>query len=58
MPWVAILLVLATFSVSAESIQGKVIRVSDGDTIAVLDSQNRQYKIRLAGIDATGAETA
>lgn len=51
-PWVALLLVLGTFSVSAEVIHGKVIRVSDGDTIAVLDSRNRQYKIRLAGIDA------
>jgi endonuclease YncB( thermonuclease family) len=51
-PWIAFLLVLAPFSVSAEVIHAKVIRVSDGDTIAVLDSQNRQYKIRLAGIDA------
>jgi endonuclease YncB( thermonuclease family) len=49
---VVLLLVLGSFSASAEVIQGKVIRVSDGDTIAVLDSQNRQHKIRLAGIDA------
>src|SRR5262245_50122747 len=31
---------------------GKVVGVSDGDTITVLDEQKRQYKIRLEGIDA------
>jgi endonuclease YncB( thermonuclease family) len=30
---------------------GKVIALSDGDTVTVLDSQKRQYKVRLAGID-------
>lgn len=33
-------------------IEGKVIRVSDGDTIAVLDKDNKQHKIRFQGIDA------
>jgi endonuclease YncB( thermonuclease family)/methylphosphotriester-DNA--protein-cysteine methyltransferase len=33
-------------------IEGKVVRVSDGDTVTVLDKDNKQYKIRLAGIDA------
>jgi len=37
---------------SAAEIEGRVIRVSDGDTIAVLDSSNQTIKIRLAGIDA------
>lgn len=37
---------------SAETIQGKVIRVADGDTITVLDQSKTQHKIRLAGIDA------
>ena len=35
-----------------QTITGKVIGVSDGDTITVLDEQKRQHKIRLDGIDA------
>lgn len=31
---------------------GKVVGVSDGDTITVLDKTNSQYRVRLAGIDA------
>lgn len=33
-------------------VQGLVVGVSDGDTIAVLDDDKTQHKIRLAGIDA------
>jgi endonuclease YncB( thermonuclease family)/methylphosphotriester-DNA--protein-cysteine methyltransferase len=33
-------------------IEGKVVKVSDGDTITVLDKENRQIKIRFQGIDA------
>ncbi len=33
-------------------IEGKVVKVSDGDTITVLDKDNKQYKIRFQGIDA------
>ena len=33
-------------------IQGKVVKVADGDTITILDSENKQIKIRLYGIDA------
>ena len=36
----------------AAGLSGKVIRVSDGDSITVLDSGNQQHKIRLMGIDA------
>lgn len=36
----------------AEAYIGRVIGVSDGDTITVLDNSNTQHKIRLAGIDA------
>lgn len=36
----------------ADIIIGRVVGVSDGDTITVLDNTNTQYKIRLAGIDA------
>ena len=34
------------------NLEGKVIRVVDGDSITVLDSEKEQQKIRLAGIDA------
>lgn len=33
-------------------IQGRVVAVQDGDTITVLDAENRQHRIRLSGIDA------
>lgn len=35
-----------------ETLQGKVVGISDGDTITVLDGSKAQHKIRLAGIDA------
>jgi len=47
----AILLFACSWSAIAD-ISGKVIAVTDGDTIKVLDANNVQYKIRLAGIDA------
>lgn len=36
----------------AATITGKVVGVSDGDTITVLDASKTQHKIRLEGIDA------
>jgi len=36
----------------ADEIIGRVIKVSDGDTITILDSNNQKHKIRLKGIDA------
>ena len=42
---------LAGFAHSA-TITGKVVGVSDGDTITVLDASKTQHKIRLEGIDA------
>lgn len=32
-------------------IEGRVVRVADGDTVSVLDERNRQHKVRLFGID-------
>jgi endonuclease YncB( thermonuclease family) len=37
---------------SAAELRGTVVGVIDGDTITVLDSEKRQHKVRLAGIDA------
>ncbi|MCI0660099.1 MAG: thermonuclease family protein [Acidobacteria bacterium] len=40
------------------AITGRVVGVSDGDTITVLDAGNRQHKIRLDGIDAPESRQA
>jgi endonuclease YncB( thermonuclease family) len=49
---VAALLSVCAFAAHASELLGRVIRVTDGDTIAILDANNRQHKIRLASIDA------
>jgi endonuclease YncB( thermonuclease family) len=36
----------------ADTLTGRVVRVTDGDTIVILDAGNAQHKIRLTGIDA------
>lgn len=36
----------------AATLHGRVVSVSDGDTITVLDAANAQHKVRLSGIDA------
>lgn len=63
--WIARLILLATMlagfgvgSVWAQSIEGRVVRVADGDTITVLDAGNRQHRIRLKGIDAPESKQA
>jgi micrococcal nuclease len=33
-------------------VDGRVVKIADGDTLTVLDGSNVQHKIRLAGIDA------
>lgn len=50
--WLGTLLLLWSFSVSANTLVGRVVGVTDGDTVTVLDEQRQQHKIRLAGIDA------
>src|SRR5262249_4891984 len=37
---------------TAQTIAGKVVAIADGDTLTVLDDQQRHYKIRRVGIDA------
>ena len=44
-----VFLSLATF---ADSLTGKVVKITDGDTLYVLDANYKEHKIRLAGIDA------
>jgi len=45
------LLLLFTLSVQAETLEGKVVKIADGDTLTLLTPSNQQVKIRLAGID-------
>jgi endonuclease YncB( thermonuclease family) len=51
------LLALFTLSVAmlqpaqADTLTGRVVGITDGDTLTLLDTTNSQHKIRLAGID-------
>ncbi|MZH01976.1 MAG: nuclease [Nitrospinae bacterium] len=36
----------------ADTLEGKVVKVADGDTITILDDTGGKHRIRLAGIDA------
>lgn len=47
-----ILLLTITFAIESKTLKGKIVKVSDGDTVILLDSDNTQHKIRLDGIDA------
>jgi endonuclease YncB( thermonuclease family) len=48
----AIVALAAIPAIAAEPITGKVVSVTDGDTVRVLDAANVQHKVRLDGIDA------
>lgn len=48
----AALLLSLALPVAAATLEGRVVGVSDGDTITVLDRQNVQHRIRLSAIDA------
>lgn len=50
--FIAILFILFAGLANAITIAGKVVGVSDGDTVTVLDTSKTQFKIRLEGIDA------
>ncbi len=50
--FIAAVLMVISCGIHAASLQGKVVSVADGDTVTVLDEQNKQHKIRLQGIDA------
>ena len=39
------------WSAPAYDLSGRVVKVSDGDTITILDASQKQHKIRLHGID-------
>jgi len=45
-------LLSAAASVQAGTIDGRIVGVHDGDSLTMLDREQRQHKIRLNGIDA------
>ncbi len=45
-------LVLISLTAFADTLTGKVVKITDGDTLYVLDAKYKEHKIRLAGIDA------
>ena len=45
-------LVFLSLAASADSLTGKVVKITDGDTLYILDANYKELKIRLAGIDA------
>jgi len=49
---IALILALVSLAASAETLEGKVVGVTDGDTVTVLDASNGGHKVRVAGIDA------
>ena len=51
-PLLATLFFLLAQGAGAEILTGRVVAVSDGDTLTVLDKDEQQYRIRLYGIDA------
>ncbi len=51
-------LLLAAPIAFTNSLTGKVVKITDDDTLYVLDANNEQHKIRLAGIDANDVADA
>jgi len=43
---------------TGQVLTGRVVRVADGDTVTILDSNSTQYRIRLQGIDAPESHQA
>ena len=47
----ALLFLTARFPASVAEIAGRVVGITDGDTLTVLDGANREVRVRLAAID-------
>ena len=52
MRWLALLSLIASQTALADTISGTVVKIFDGDTLAVEDAAKKRYKVRLAEIDA------
>lgn len=53
-----VLVLVTPWHASATLLEGKVVAIADGDTITILDTANRQHRIRLTGIDAPESRQA
>lgn len=49
---VAVLVLVWANAAIAAVVEGVVVKITDGDTVTVLDGSKTQFKVRLAGIDA------
>lgn len=47
-----LLLLVLSLDARAWTVEGRVVKVKDGDTITILDASRTQHRIRLSGIDA------
>jgi endonuclease YncB( thermonuclease family) len=47
-----------TAPAGSQTLAGRVVRIADGDTVTVLDSNDTQHRIRLEGIDAPESHQA
>jgi endonuclease YncB( thermonuclease family) len=45
-------LTIGPIGINAQTLTGHIVGITDGDTVTLLDTTNKQYKIRLSGIDA------
>ncbi len=48
----SVFFVFLSLTAFADTLTGKVAKITDGDTLYVLDANYKEHKIRLAGIDA------
>lgn len=46
------ILIFGSFAAHAKDYEGVVVKITDGDTVTVLDSEKKRHDVRLAGIDA------
>ena len=49
---IGFVLALLSFPAMAGALSGRVIVITDGNTITVMDAHKKQHKIRIAGIDS------
>jgi micrococcal nuclease len=52
LPSIWLTLLLVVLPIRAETLEGTVVGVIDGDTVDILDDSQKKWPVRLAGIDA------
>ena len=56
--WIALFGIICCMGLFADTLNGYVVGVSDGETVKVLDAGKKQHRIRLLGIDAPESNQA